>query len=76
MGGDDLGWLLSLRKQNLARLLAHRSDGAFSSLRSEQGEIAPDLPQGLRIWLGGVGVEGDGARLPVFSTMITSWNLN
>ena len=41
--GDDLRKLpLSLRKTNLARLLARRVDGIFLS-DFEQGEIGPDL---------------------------------
>jgi bifunctional non-homologous end joining protein LigD len=43
MGGGDLRSLpLSLRKANLARLLARRPDGIFLS-DFEQGEIGPDL---------------------------------
>jgi bifunctional non-homologous end joining protein LigD len=43
MDGDDLRNLpLSLRKANLARLLARRPDGVFLS-EFEQGEIGPDL---------------------------------
>jgi ATP-dependent DNA ligase len=43
MDGDDLRKLsLSMRKANLARLLARRSDGIFLS-DFEQGEIGPDL---------------------------------
>jgi bifunctional non-homologous end joining protein LigD len=43
MGGNDLRRLpLSLRKQNLARLLARRSDGIFVA-PFERGEIGPDL---------------------------------
>src|SRR5206468_4118264 len=43
LGGDDLRSLpLSLRKTNLARLLARRPDGIFVS-DFEQGEIGPDL---------------------------------
>ena len=41
--GDDLRKLpLSLRKTNLARILARRVDGIFVS-EFEQGEIGPDL---------------------------------
>ena len=41
--GDDMRSLpLSLRKTNLARLLARRSDGIFIAA-FEQGEIGPDL---------------------------------
>ena len=41
--GDDLRKLpLSMRKTNLARLLARRVDGIFLS-DFEQGEIGPDL---------------------------------
>jgi bifunctional non-homologous end joining protein LigD len=43
MDGDDLRDLpLSMRKANLARLLARRPDGIFMS-DSEQGQIGPDL---------------------------------
>jgi ATP-dependent DNA ligase len=43
MDGDDLRRLpLSMRKANLARLLARRPDGIFVS-PFEQGEIGPDL---------------------------------
>jgi bifunctional non-homologous end joining protein LigD len=43
MDGDDLRKLpLSMRKANLARLLARRRDGIFLS-DFEQGEIGPDL---------------------------------
>jgi bifunctional non-homologous end joining protein LigD len=43
MDGDDLRDLpLSMRKANLARLLARRPDGIFPS-EFEQGEIGPDL---------------------------------
>jgi bifunctional non-homologous end joining protein LigD len=43
MDGDDLRDLpLSMRKVNLARLLARRPEGIFSS-EFEQGEIGPDL---------------------------------
>jgi bifunctional non-homologous end joining protein LigD len=43
MHGDDLRDLpLSMRKANLARLLARRPDGIFMS-EFEQGEIGPDL---------------------------------
>ena len=43
MDGDDLRVLpLSMRKANLARLLARRPDGIFLS-EFEQGEIGPDL---------------------------------
>jgi len=43
MDGDDLRDLpLSMRKTNLARLLARRPDGIFVS-DFEQGEIGPDL---------------------------------
>lgn len=43
LGGEDLRKLpLSLRKTNLARLLARRPDGIFLS-PFEQGEIGPDL---------------------------------
>jgi ATP-dependent DNA ligase len=43
MEGDDLRSLpLSMRKSNLARLLARRPDGIFVA-PFEQGEIGPDL---------------------------------
>jgi len=43
MDGDDLRQLpLTLRKTNLARLLARRPDGIFVA-PLEQGEIGPDL---------------------------------
>jgi len=43
MDGDDLRHLpLTMRKANLARLLAHRPDGIFVA-PFEQGEIGPDL---------------------------------
>jgi len=43
LDGDDLrGLPLSLRKTNLARLLARRADGIFTA-QFEQGEIGPDL---------------------------------
>jgi ATP-dependent DNA ligase len=43
LDGDDLrGLPLSMRKANLARLLARRPDGIFLS-DFEQGEIGPDL---------------------------------
>jgi ATP-dependent DNA ligase len=43
MDGDDLRRLpLSMRKANLARLLARRPEGIFLS-HFEQGEIGPDL---------------------------------
>jgi bifunctional non-homologous end joining protein LigD len=43
LDGDDLRALpLSLRKTNLARLLARRPDGIFAA-PFEQGEIGPDL---------------------------------
>jgi bifunctional non-homologous end joining protein LigD len=41
--GEDLrGLPLSIRKANLARLLARRRDGIFAA-PFEQGEIGPDL---------------------------------
>jgi bifunctional non-homologous end joining protein LigD len=43
LGGDDLRrLLLSMRKTNLARLLARRPDGVFVA-PFEQGEIGPEL---------------------------------
>ena len=42
--GDDVRRLpLSMRKANLARLLARRVDGIYLSRPFEQGEIGPDL---------------------------------
>lgn len=41
-GDDKRGWPISLRKTNLAGLLARRSDGIFIA-PFEQGEIGPDL---------------------------------
>jgi bifunctional non-homologous end joining protein LigD len=41
-GGDLRGLPLSMRKTNLARLLARRPDGIFIA-PFEQGEIGPDL---------------------------------
>jgi bifunctional non-homologous end joining protein LigD len=55
LDGEDLRPLpLSLRKTNLARLLARRPDGIFVA-PFEQGEIGPDLFRapatwGLRVW--------------------------
>ena len=56
--GDDLRTLpLSMRKTNLARLLARRVDGTFMS-DFEQGEIGPgSIPSRLPVGAGGVGVE-------------------
>ena len=57
LDGDDLrGLPLSMRKTNLARLLARRPDGIFAA-PFEQGEIGPDLfrkrvSSGLRAWAG------------------------
>ena len=43
LDGEDLCRLpLSMRKPNLARLLARRPDGIFAA-PYEQGEIGPDL---------------------------------
>jgi bifunctional non-homologous end joining protein LigD len=43
LDGDDLRALpLSMRKTNLSRLLARRTDGIFTA-QFEQGEIGPDL---------------------------------
>src|SRR6201982_4199814 len=54
LDGDDLRDLpLSMRKANLARLLARRPDGIFIS-DLEQGEIGPDLFRNAC----GVGLEG------------------
>ena len=49
LDGDDLrGLPLSIRKTNLARLLARRPDGIFVA-PFEQGEIGPDhIPRRLR----------------------------
>jgi ATP-dependent DNA ligase len=65
LDGDDLRRLtLSMRKTNLARLLARRPDGIFVA-PFEQGEIGPDLfsaacRMGLRGWCrsGGSGPTG------------------
>jgi len=47
LDGEDLRQLpLSLRKTNLARLLARRPDGIFVA-PYEQGEIGPDLFRGM-----------------------------
>ena len=47
LDGEDLrGLPLSLRKTNLARLLARRPDGIFVA-QFEQREIGPDLPRRL-----------------------------
>ena len=62
LDGDDLRALpLSMRKTNLARLLARRPDGIFVA-PFEAGEIGPDLfraacNMGLRAWCqsGGTG---------------------
>ena len=60
-GGEDLPkLLLSMRKTNLARLLARRVHGIFLS-DFEQGEIGPDrfrhaLPEAA----GGVGIDAQG----------------
>src|SRR5215475_3855271 len=50
LDGDDLRRLpLSLRKQNLARLLDRRPDGIFAA-PFEQGEIGPDLSAPRATW--------------------------
>jgi ATP-dependent DNA ligase len=50
LDGDDLrGLPLSMRKTNLARLLARRPDGIFVA-PFEQGEIAPDLFRAGATW--------------------------
>ena len=54
LDGDDLRSLpLSLRKTNLARLLARRRNGIFAA-PNEQGEIGPELFQAAC----GMGLEG------------------
>jgi ATP-dependent DNA ligase len=54
LDGDDLrGLPLSMRKTNLARLLARRPDGIFAA-PFEQGEIGPDLYRAAC----GMGLEG------------------
>jgi bifunctional non-homologous end joining protein LigD len=50
MDGDDLRDLpLSMRKANLARLLARRPDGIFMSDFEQGGNRSRPIPQGLRI---------------------------
>jgi len=58
LDGEDLRKLpLSMRKANLARLLARRPDGIFLS-PFEQGEIGPNLfRKACEFWAGGPGVE-------------------
>jgi bifunctional non-homologous end joining protein LigD len=65
LDGDDLRKLpLSMRKTNLARLLARRPDGIFIA-PFEQGEIGPDLFRAAcGMGLEGLGVEASGAGLP------------
>src|SRR5437588_7146923 len=62
--GDDMrGLPLSMRKTNLARLLARRPDGIFVA-PFEQGEIGPDLFRAAcNMGLEGLGVEAPGAAL-------------
>jgi hypothetical protein len=60
LDGDDLRALpLSLRKTNLALLLARRPDGIFVA-PFEQGEIGPDLFRAA----GSMGLEGLGIEAP------------
>jgi hypothetical protein len=60
LDGEDLRRLpLSLRKTNLARLLAHRPDGIFVA-PFEQGEIVPDLFRAARDMGLGIGVQASG----------------
>ena len=67
--GDDMRSLpLSMRKANLARLLARRPEGIFAA-PFEQGEIGPDLFQaackfGWRAWYRNDGIDhiGPGDR--------------
>src|SRR3954463_8348651 len=58
LDGDDLRNLpLSMRKSNLARLLARRPEGIFVA-PFEAGEIGPDLFRGgLRVRVGRIGFE-------------------
>ena len=64
LDGEDLrGLPLSMRKTNLARLLARRPDGIFVA-PFEQGEIGPDLFRAAcRMGLEGLGVEAPGPAL-------------
>jgi bifunctional non-homologous end joining protein LigD len=62
LDGEDLRKLpLTMRKTNLARLLARRPDGIFIA-PFETGEIGPDL-KSLRIWAGTFGVRTPGQPL-------------
>jgi bifunctional non-homologous end joining protein LigD len=64
LGGDDLRKLpLSLRKTNLARLLARRPDGIFVA-PFEEGEIGPDLFRAACIRIGRAGVETPRSAVP------------
>ena len=65
LDGDDLRKLpLSMRKANLARLLARRPEGIFIS-PFEQGEIGPrSVSQGLRVWPRRPGVETSRRPIP------------
>jgi bifunctional non-homologous end joining protein LigD len=66
MAGDDLRAIpLSMRKANLARLLARRPDGIFIS-DFEEGEIGPDLfPSRLPNGIGRFGIETTGSSISV-----------
>jgi bifunctional non-homologous end joining protein LigD len=70
LDGADLRRLpLSLRKQNLARLLDRRPDGIFAA-PFEQGEIGPDVPRRVQHGPGGLGLKAQRARLrrrPLFA---------
>jgi bifunctional non-homologous end joining protein LigD len=62
--GDDMRPLpLSIRKANLARLLARRSDGIFIA-PFEQGEIGPDLFRRVRHGPRRAGLEASGSAIP------------
>jgi hypothetical protein len=65
LDGDDLRSLpLSMRKTNLARLLARRPEGIFVA-PFEQGEIGPDLFRAAcKMGTRGHGVEASRSRLP------------
>jgi bifunctional non-homologous end joining protein LigD len=63
LDGEDLrGLPLSMRKTNLARLLARPPDGIFIA-PFEQGEIGPDLFQAACNGPGGIGFKAPRASL-------------